>query len=95
MDLAEDIHSLTEFTRRTPEFVEQIRRSGRPMILTVDGRAELVVQDAAAYQRLLDLIDQAEALDAIREGMEQAASGRTMPVREALEKLRRKHGIPR
>jgi len=33
--------------------MKQIKKSGHPLVLTVNGKAEAVVQDAASYQRLL------------------------------------------
>jgi len=53
-DLSEDIHSLTDFKRQTLEFLERLRSTGRPVVLTVNGRAELVVQSVSSYQSLLD-----------------------------------------
>ena len=55
IDLSRDIHSLTDFKRRTTEFVKQLKETGAPVVLTVNGKAELVVQDAEAYQQLLQL----------------------------------------
>jgi predicted transcriptional regulator len=60
-------------------------------VLTVNGRAELVVQDAEAYQALLAAVDRAEALDAIRRGLEDVTAGRTRPLADAMEDLRRRH----
>ena len=54
IDISKDIHSLSDFKRNTTEFVSQMRESGHPVVLTINGKAELVVQDAAAYQKLLD-----------------------------------------
>jgi hypothetical protein len=53
------------------------------------------VQDAAAYQRLLDIAAQADALEGIRQGREDVAKGRTYPARDALKSFRRDHGLPR
>ena len=53
----EDITSLTDFQRNTREHVERLKQTGRPEILTVNGQAQLVVQHAAAYQRLLDELE--------------------------------------
>ena len=50
IDISKDIHSLTDFKRRTTELVGQLKTTGRPLVLTVNGKAELVVQDAASYQ---------------------------------------------
>jgi hypothetical protein len=57
----EDIRSLTDFQRNTREHIERLKRTGRPEVLTVNGQAELVVQDAAAYQRLVDELDRSRA----------------------------------
>jgi prevent-host-death family protein len=53
-----NIVSLTDFQRNAKQHIERLRDTGKPQILTVNGRAEIVIQDAASYQRLLD---QAEA----------------------------------
>jgi prevent-host-death family protein len=55
-NIAEDICSMTEFKRRTANIVTRLRHTGRAVILTTNGRADIVVQDAASYQRLLDRV---------------------------------------
>jgi prevent-host-death family protein len=66
MNLERDIHSLTEFKRNTGDFLSQLRQTGAPVVLTVNGGAELVVQDARSYQRLHDLAERLETLQAVR-----------------------------
>jgi len=90
-----DIQSLTDFKRNTAEYVKKIKKSKNPLVLTVNGKAELVVQDAEAYQAMLERIERAEAIEAIRIGMESFERGEGRPAREALEELRKKHGISR
>jgi prevent-host-death family protein len=92
LDLANDIRSLSDFKRNTVDLLDRIRKTGNPMVLTVNGRAELVVQDAEAYQALLDRV---EALEGIQRGIADVKAGRTRPARQVFDKLRRKHGIPR
>jgi len=94
MDLTRDIDSLTHFKRNTTEVIEQLKATGEAMVLTVNGKAEIVVQDAASYQRMLDLIDRAEAVVGIKKGLESMAREEGIPVEEAFERLRRKHNIP-
>ncbi|HYL69402.1 MAG TPA: type II toxin-antitoxin system Phd/YefM family antitoxin [Candidatus Limnocylindria bacterium] len=53
----EDIGSLTDFNRNTKAHLKRLRRTGRPELLTVNGRAEVVVQSASAYQRLIKSIE--------------------------------------
>ncbi len=90
-----DIQSLTDFKRNTAEFVKKIKKSGNPLVLTVNGKAEIVVQDAKAYQEMLERIERAEAVAAIHKSMEEFERGEGRPAREALEELRQKHGISR
>ncbi len=70
-NIAEDICSMTEFKRRTANVVNRLRDTGRAVILTTNGRADVVVQDAASYQRLLD---RAEASDNKHENNDQTRS---------------------
>ena len=60
LNITEDIHSLTTFRRRSGDLMKQLKKSKRPLVLTVNGRAAAVVQDAEAYQRLLDIAASAE-----------------------------------
>ena len=56
-----DIYSLSDFQRRTREHIRRLKKTRRPEVLTVNGRAELIVQDAVSYQELLDALEQAWA----------------------------------
>lgn len=92
LDLANDIRSLSDFKRNTTELLERIRKTGNPLVLTINGKAEVVVQDAEAYQQLLERVQTVEAL---QRGLADVKAGRTKPAREAFDRLRRKHGVPR
>ena len=92
LDLANDIRSLSDFKRNTVDLLDRIRKTGNPMVLTINGKAELVVQDAEAYQALLDRV---ETLEGIQRGVADLKAGRTQPAQQVFGRLRRKHGIPR
>ena len=97
LNLAHGIDSLTNFKRQTSEFVERLRETGEPVVLTVNGKAELVVQDAGAYQKLVEAAaraDRAATIAAIQAGLADVAAGRTRPARTALKALAKKYGIP-
>lgn len=94
LDITKDIQSLTTFRRRSGDFMKQLRKSKRPVVLTVNGRAAAVVQDAEAYQRLLDIAARADVREGIRQGLEEARSGKGRPVREFFAEFKAKHGIP-
>lgn len=53
----EDIGSLTDFARNTKAHLRRLKRTGRPELLTVNGKAEVVVQTATAYQHLIELLE--------------------------------------
>jgi len=75
--------------------MKHLKKTKKPLVLTINGKAEAVVQDAEAYQRLLDIAVQADTLEGIRQGLEDIKKGRVRPAREALEMFRRNHAIPR
>jgi PHD/YefM family antitoxin component YafN of YafNO toxin-antitoxin module len=89
----EDIHSLTDFQRHAKEHIERLKETGRPEVLTVNGKAEIVVQDAAAYQKLLDLVDRVQAIEGIQRGLESMQRGEGKPAQEVFTRLRKKHNI--
>lgn len=91
---AEDIHSLTDFLRNHRSHVEHLERTGRPSVLTVNGSARLVVQDAAAYQRVIDLAEQMETILAVREGIDSIEHGEGMSLDEFKRRFREKFPLP-
>lgn len=76
LNLSKDIHSLTEFKRNTTEFIEHLKQTKQPLVLTVDGKAELVVQDAESYQTLLEAAELVETLKGVKRGLEEMKQGK-------------------
>ncbi|MGB7210459.1 MAG: type II toxin-antitoxin system Phd/YefM family antitoxin [Pyrinomonadaceae bacterium] len=64
--LKDEIDSLSNFKRNTSEFVDQLKRSGRPVVLTINGKAELIVQDAESYQKLWEISERLETIEALK-----------------------------
>ncbi len=87
LNLTRGIDSLSNFKRQTAKFLKRMKRSGEPLVLTINGKAAFVVQDAASYQRLLALSDEAESLEFLRRSLEDADAGRLLPMRAALKAL--------
>jgi prevent-host-death family protein len=90
-----NVQSLTTFRRRSGDFLKQLKKSKRPVVLTVKGKAAAIVQDAEAYQRLLDLAAQADVGEGIRQGLQDVKEGRVRPAREFFAEFEARHGIPR
>jgi prevent-host-death family protein len=94
IDLRE-VRSVTEFQRNLKDYVGRLKEKKAPLVLTVNGRAELIVQDADSYQELLDRLERAETVAAIRQGMEQFERGEGIPLEKAERQLRKRHGFSR
>ena len=88
MDITEDIRPLTEFKRDTSRFVAHLKETGRPSVLTVNGKPALVVMDAKAWQDMLDVIEFARTVADIRKGLEQAGRGRGVEAATFFKKLK-------
>ena len=84
-----DIRSLTDFQRNTRAHLRRLKQTRRPEILTVNGKAELIIQDAEAFEETLDLIR------GIQRGIEEMNTGQGAPGRKVLERIRARHKIPR
>jgi prevent-host-death family protein len=95
LDITKDIQSLTTFRRRSGDFMKQLKKSKRPVVLTVKGKAEVVVQDAVAYQRLLDIAARADAREGVRQGPEESKRGLGRAIEEFFAEFEASHGISR
>ncbi len=93
IDLRE-IHPLTDFQRNAKDYAKRMKETQTPVVLTVNGKAQFVVQDASAYQKLLDRLEYAETVAALKKGLDEVSRGEEIPAEEVFEELRRKHGIP-
>src|ERR1043166_6402922 len=86
-----DIHSLTEFQRHAKALIEKLKTSKSPLVLPVNGRPAVVIQESERSQALVERLRAMEDLAAIREGLAQAEAGDVRPAREALAELRARH----
>jgi hypothetical protein len=89
-----DIRPLSDFQRNTRASIERLKETGRPEVLTIHGQAELVVQHADAYQRLLDLAADAAAIVGIQRGLQGIQAGTGLSADEAFASLESELGIP-
>jgi prevent-host-death family protein len=89
LDIHRDIDSLSNFKRNTAEFLRQLKKTGHPVVLTINGKAELVVQDTAAYQKLMELAEQAEEMEITRRAMAEMKAGQGRPAEEMLAEMQK------
>ncbi len=89
-----NIRSLSDFQRNTREHIQRLKETGKPEVLTVNGQAELIVQSAEAYQRLLDAADLAESVRILRERIRATDRGEPgIPAEQVLAEIRAKLGL--
>ncbi len=93
IDISRDIQSLYHFKRNTSSVIAQMKQTGEPIVLTVNGKTEVVAQDATSYQQLLEKIEKLEAIAGIKQGLADIESGETRPVTEFVKEMQQKHGI--
>jgi prevent-host-death family protein len=77
MKLTRDIQSLSVFKRDSSKFAKQMQKTKQPIVLTVNGKASLVVQDAESYEELLEAKEKLETLKAIQKGMAEIKNGQS------------------
>ena len=88
LDIKSDINSLSNFKRKTSEFLRQLKETGHPIVLTINGKAELVVQDTASYQKLIELAERVERMEALQASINDMRAGKVVPVEDMLAEMR-------
>jgi prevent-host-death family protein len=95
IDITQDIQPLTTFRNNSVKMMKQLKKTGRPIVLTVNGKSEAIVQSAAAYQRLLDIAAEADEHEGVRQGDEDVAAGRTRDAKDVFNEIRKQYGLSR
>jgi prevent-host-death family protein len=93
MKLTRDIHSLSTFKRDSAKLMRQMKKTREPVVLTVNGKAELVVQDAESYQKLLEAKDRLETIEEIKRGLDSMKGKRGKPAAEFFREFFTEKGI--
>jgi PHD/YefM family antitoxin component YafN of YafNO toxin-antitoxin module len=78
------IHPVSDFSRKPAEHIKRLKETGQPEILTVNGKAELVIQDAKAYEEMVDLLG---ALEKIAQAAKSHEDGKGIPTNEFFNKF--------
>lgn len=87
----EDIQSLTEFQRNSRSSIKRLKKTGRPVALTVNGQAEIIVQDVKSYQHLLARAEQADRLAELSRSVAEFRAGRVRPVQDVIGEMEANH----
>jgi prevent-host-death family protein len=92
INLAEDIRSVTDLKRNTRDILDQIHNTKRPVVLTVNGRANAVIMDVEVYEKQLKAANMARL---IAPAEEEVAAGKTRPMRAFLNEFKSGRKISR
>ena len=94
MKYSRDIQSLSVFKRDSSKFLKQLKKTGQPIVLTVNGKAAAVVHDPDSYQEYLREKDRQETIAAVNRGIADMKAGRTVPAEKVFRDLEKRFGIP-
>ncbi len=84
---AAEVQSLSHFKKHTGDMLAHLKETGEPIVLTVHGKQEVVVQDAESYRRLVRQAARSEMMEFMRRSIADADAGRVRPAIEAIESL--------
>jgi prevent-host-death family protein len=90
INISEDIHSLTEFKKNTNEFISDLKKTGRPTVLTVNGRAEIVVMGAAAYQKIQEQLEFEETILEVNNSLKDFEAGKFSLAKDVFDDLKQR-----
>ena len=92
MKLSRDIQSLSVFKRDTAKFLKQMKKTGQPIVLTVNGKAAAVVHDPDSYQEYLREKERQEIIAGVREGIADMKAGRVRDAEEVFDEIGKRFG---
>jgi prevent-host-death family protein len=75
-------------------FLDKLKETKSPIVLTVNGKAAAVVQDAESYQKMIDRLEVLESVAKIRKSINEFEQGEGMPLNQAFAEFKEKYGIP-
>jgi PHD/YefM family antitoxin component YafN of YafNO toxin-antitoxin module len=88
LNINRDINSLSNFKRNTPEFLRQLKTTRQPVVLTINGNSELVVQDTGSYQKLLEVAERVQELESLQQAVDEMKAGKGTPIEEMFDEMR-------
>lgn len=87
------IDSLTNFQKNAKSFASRLEETKEPLVLTVNGEAKLVVQDADAYQSILDELEHGRFIEAVRQGLRESEQGLGRPAEGVFAEMKTRYGL--
>lgn len=91
MKISRDIQSLSVFKRDTAKFRRQLKKTKQPIVLTVNGKADMVVIDADSYDEYLREKDRMDMIASVNRGIDDMRTGRTKPAKQVFQEFEEKY----
>lgn len=86
ISITEDIRSITDLKRNTNSILDQIHKTKRPVILTVNGKAEAVLVDAKEYEKITNAFNLLKLLAPAEEDIKE---GRMTEAKDFFQEFKR------
>jgi prevent-host-death family protein len=86
------IHPVSDFSRKPAKYIQRLKKTGKPEILTVNGCAEVVIQDAKSYEKMVNLLN---SLEKISRSVKEHDQGKAVSMEEFSSKFEKNHGLKR
>ena len=83
----DSIRPISDFSRKPAEHIKRLKKTGLPEVLTINGKAEIVIQDAKAYEEMSSLL---HSLKQIAKSVKQHEAGEAVLATESFARLSEK-----
>jgi prevent-host-death family protein len=86
--------SLSTFKRDSNKVMRQMKKTKEPIVLTVNGKAAVVIQDAESYQKLLELKERSEVVEILRQRLASRSRKKGRSAEDFFNEFFAKNNIP-
>ena len=94
MKITRDIQSVSDFKQNASKLIKQVRETKRPIVLTVNGKAAVVVQDAESYEQMAEAQERAAIVALLKDRREHIKKGgKLISAEDAFDTIAKKFGI--
>jgi prevent-host-death family protein len=91
INVLEDIKTVSELKKKTNEIFSQMHKTGRPIVVTVNGKPDAVMMDVEVYEKKLRAFNLAPLLAKAESDIEK---GRTRPALDFLKEWSDESKVP-
>jgi prevent-host-death family protein len=84
----DDIQPLSAFQRNAKRYLDRVNKTGKPQVLTVNGKAEAVLLGRTAYAKMQDAMEELASIKSVQISLNQMAAGQTVSAKTVHQRLR-------